>query len=103
MSDLHLTGFADSVYTRAVRICLAEKGVSYEYVEVNPFSEEGQTALAGQHPFGRVPVLRHAGFELYETVAILGYLDEVFEGPKLIPDDAKARARMRQVMSITDA
>lgn len=103
MSDLHLTGFVDSVYTRAVRMALAEKGLRCEYAEVNPFSEDGQAALAGHHAFGRVPVLRHESFELYETVAILGYLDDAFERSTLIPADAEARARMRQVMSISDA
>lgn len=103
MSDLHLTGFVDSVYTRALRMALAEKDLSCEYAEVNPFSEDGQAALAGHHAFGRVPVLRHESFELYETVAILGYLDDAFERSTLSPADAEARARMRQVMSIADA
>ena len=103
MSDLHLIGFADSVYTRAVRMALAEKDQPYTYAEVNPFAEEGQTALAGHHAFGRVPVLRRGSFELYETVAILGYLDDAFEEARLLPQNAEARARMRQVMSIVDA
>ncbi len=103
MSDLHLTGFVDSVYTRAVRMALAEKELRCEYSEVNPFSEEGQVALAGHHAFGRVPVLRHGSFELYETAAILGYLDDAFAGAVLCPSDAQARARMRQVISITDS
>jgi len=103
VSDLHLIGFADSVYTRAVCMALAEKDLPYSYAEVNPFAEEGQAALAGHHAFGRVPVLRRGSFELYETVAILGYLDDVFEEARLLPQNAEARARMRQVMSIVDA
>ena len=103
MTALTLTGFADSVYTRAVRMALAETGLSYAYVEVNPFTPEGQAALAGQHPFGRVPVLRHGEFSLYETVAILGYLDDAFDGPNLLPEGAAARAQVLQVESIVDA
>jgi glutathione S-transferase len=103
VSDLHLTGFGDSVYTRAVRLALVEKDLAYDFTDVNPFSEDGQAALAGHHAFGRVPVLRHAALEVYETVAILGYLDDAFDGPRLTPLGAEARARMRQVMSIADA
>ena len=103
MTALTLTGFADSVYTRAVRMALAEKGQDHAYVEVNPFTPEGQTALAGQHPFGRVPVLRHGEVSVYETVAILGYLDDAFEGPSLFPEGAEARAQVLQVESIADA
>ena len=103
MIGLHLTGFSDSVYTRAVRMALAEKGLAYEFSDVNPFDENVQAALAGHHPFTRVPVLRHYAFELYETAAILGYLDDAFDGPSLSPKGAKARARMRQVMGIVNA
>lgn len=103
MIGLHLTGFSDSVYTRAVRMALAEKGLAYDFTDVNPFDEDGQTALAGQHPFTRVPVLQHYAFTLYETAAILGYLDDAFDGSRLCPKGAKVRARMRQVMGIVDA
>ncbi len=34
-----------------------------------------------RHPFGRVPVLEHDGFMLYETQAILRYLDRVLPQP----------------------
>lgn len=103
MTALTLTGFADSVYTRAVRMALAEKGLDHAYAEVNPFTPEGQAALAGHHPFGRVPVLRHGEVSLYETVAILSYLDDAFEGPSLFPEGAAARAQALQVESIVDA
>ncbi|MBO6602921.1 glutathione S-transferase family protein [Rhodophyticola sp.] len=103
MTGLTLIGFQDSVYTRAVRLALSEKALAYAYDEVNPFTEDGQARLAGDHPFGRVPVLRHEAFDLYETQAILGYLDDAFDAPQLFPEDARARARVRQVMGITDS
>lgn len=103
MTALTLTGFADSVYTRAVRMALAETGMDHAYVEVNPFAPGGRAALAGRHPFGRVPVLQHGDFSLYETVAILGYLDDAFEGPSLFPEGAAARAQILQIESTVDA
>jgi glutathione S-transferase len=55
-----------------------------------------------RHPFGRVPVLEHDGFMLYETQAIVRYLDRVLPGAALTPTDAKAAARMDQVMNVCD-
>jgi len=49
-----------------------------------------------------VPVLEHDGFVLYETQAILRYLDRVLPNPALTPADPKAAARMDQVMNIND-
>ena len=56
-----------------------------------------------RHPFGRVPVIDHDGFRLYETTAITRYIDELFPGEKLQPTDVKSRARMNQVIGIVDA
>jgi glutathione S-transferase len=103
MTGLRLTGFGHSVYTRAVRMALFEKGLDHDYDEVMPFSEEGQAALAGLHPFGRVPVMRHDDFEVYETAAILVYLDAAFGSPTLYPDAPRLRARVTQVQGIVDS
>ena len=92
-----------SVYTRIARIALGLKGVAYGTVEVNPFEEAGRAGLLAQNPFGRVPVLRHGGFTLYETAAITGYVDRVFDGPPLMPEGARAAARVAQVMAVVDA
>jgi glutathione S-transferase len=55
-----------------------------------------------RHPFARVPVLEHDGFVLYETQAILRYLDRVLPEPALTPSNAAAAARMDQVMNVCD-
>ena len=102
MTDrLILIGYGYSVYTRAVRMALLAKDVLYEYREVDPF-DPGQVGTI-PHPFGRVPVLEHGSFRLYETQAILDYVDRLWPDPSLTPDGPQAAARMRQVMSMTDA
>lgn len=98
-----LTGYGFSVYTRAVHMALTAKGVSYEPNECNPFDTADAERLKELHPFGRVPTLQHGSFRLWETQAMLDYVDAAFDGPELTPDNAKARARMRQVMGIVDA
>jgi glutathione S-transferase len=49
-----------------------------------------------------MPVLEHDNFTVYETQAILRYLDRVLAEPRLTPADPKAAARMDQVMNIND-
>ena len=44
--------------------------------------------------------MRHGDFELCETKAIATYLDRNFDGPKLIPDDARAAAQTEKWVSI---
>lgn len=102
-SPLTLYGMTGSVYTRVAEIVLVEKGLSYQHQEVDPFETPIPAEYAALHPFGRVPVLKHGEFALYETQAITTYLDTAFPGAALIPSDDKARARMIQVMSIVDA
>ena len=104
MADPTLYGAAYSVYVRAARMALAEKGVGYRLVEVDVFAAGGPPAehLARQ-PFGKIPAFEHDGFRLYETGAITRYLDEAFPGPRLQPTDPRHRARCSQILSIVDS
>lgn len=101
--SLVLHGYHYSVYNRIVRLTLAEKGVAYERVEVNPFAPDVPAAYRSLHPFGRVPTLVHDGFALYETGAIIRYIDRAFPGPALQPAEPKALARMDQIIAIVDS
>lgn len=99
-----LYGAAYSVYVRAVRLALAEKGVAYRLVPVDVFAPGGPPPehLARQ-PFGRIPAFEHDGFALYEAGAITRYVDEAFRGPALQPQSPQPRARMNQVIGILNA
>ena len=103
MSDVTLTGYHLSVYTWAARMALAAKGVRFGTREIDPFEPENREAMRKLHPFGKVPVLEHDGFRVYETQAIMDYVDGAFDGPALTPVTPKHRARMRQVMGIVDS
>ena len=103
MSRPIVFGAAYSVYVRTVRLVLAEKNVPYDLVEIDVFGEGGPPAdYVMRHPFGRIPAFEHDGFQLYETDAIVRYIDETFDGPSLIPDTSRGRARMTQAMRILD-
>ncbi len=93
-----------SVYVRYVRLTLAEKGVPYELVPVDIFAEGGPSPeYLKRHPLGKIPAFDHDGFELYETLAITRYVDEAFDGLRLIPEDIKQRARMNQITALVDS
>jgi glutathione S-transferase len=93
-----------SVYVRAVRLALEEKGVKYELVPVDIFAIDGAPVEhLTRHPFGKIPAFEHDGFRLYEAGAITRYVDEVFPGPRLQPDDPRCRARMNQIISVLDS
>ncbi len=96
-----LHGYRFSVYNRVALMALHRKQVTYERIEVNPFAKlpAGYLAL---HPFGRVPVLSHGAFAAYETNAITRYIDSVFPGEPLRPENPKKLARMNQVIAVVD-
>jgi glutathione S-transferase len=90
-----------SPFGRAVLATLEEKGAAYRLAPVAPGTFRSPEHLA-RHPFGRVPVLEHDGFRLYETQAILRYLDRILPEPRLTPPDPRTAARMDQVMNVND-
>jgi glutathione S-transferase len=101
MSEFIVHTIPGSPFARAVLATLEEKGARYRLAPLAPGSHKSPQHLA-RHPFGRVPVLEHDGFMLYETQAILRYLDRVLPEPALTPTDARRAARMDQVMNIND-
>ncbi len=101
MSKLRLFGWRRSTFTRSVLLALKEKGLDFDFISIDPFDKEGLPESYKQmQPFGKVPVLEDGTFQLYETTAILRYLDEAFEGPALQPAGARERARMHQMLSM---
>lgn len=87
---LEIIGFPRSNFVRAVRMAAEEKGVPYELVAEMPHSD----AVKAINPTGKIPAMRHDGLELSESLAIARYIDSAFDGPKLIPADPKAAAKV---------
>jgi glutathione S-transferase len=86
MAALKIHGLSPSTFTRTVRLGCHEKGIAYEMVDAMP------STIGPLNPFGKIPAITHKGMTLYESIAILRYLERVFPGPKLWPDDAVAAA-----------
>jgi glutathione S-transferase len=101
MSEFTVHSVPGSPFGRSVMAALEEKGAPYRLAPVALGTFQSPEHLA-RHPFGRVPVLEHDGFYLYETQAILRYLDRVLPAPALTPVDPRRAARMDQVMNVND-
>jgi glutathione S-transferase len=94
-------GVPGSPYVRAALLTLEEKGAEYEFAAMALGTLKQQPHLS-RHPFGRIPAFEHDGWMLYETQAIMRYVDAVVPGPRLQPAEPRAAARMNQLIGITD-
>src|SRR5579863_9779272 len=92
-----------STYVRTARMAFEEKPAQYELVDVSVV--RGETKLPehlARNPFGTVPAFEHDGMKIYETSPIIRYVDQVWSGASLTPNDPRDRARMNQIVSIID-
>ncbi len=94
-----ITGALLSPYVRAVCCAFEEKGAPYELEAITGIEQLKTPEHRALHPFGKIPVMRHGGFVLYESGAICRYLDAAFDGPALQPAGLRERALMDQWMS----
>src|SRR3984957_12086258 len=101
MNEFVIHSVPGSPYGRAGMIALGEKGSPYRVTPVRRGTPRSPARLSF-HPFGRGPYLTHGDFTLYETAAILRYVDRVLPEPELTPANPQAAARMDQLMNIND-
>ena len=100
-SSMIVHGVPGSPYVRAALLTLEEKDAEYEFAAISLGTLKQQPHLS-RHPFGRIPAFEHDGWMLYETQAIIRYVDAVVPGPRLQPEEPRAAARMNQLIGITD-
>jgi glutathione S-transferase len=101
MASVVIYGFPGSTYVQIVRLVLTHKAVEFEFRDLE--TEMNTSAHRALHPFEYVPVLRHGDFVLYETSAIVGYIDEAFPDPRLTPESVQRRAKMNQWISAVNS
>ena len=95
MTDLKLYHNLASASSQKVRLALAEKNLDFQSVEISLAGEQHAPSYRAVNPSGVVPTLAHKGDHMFETAAILEYLDEVFPSPRLSPSNPVLRQRMR--------
>lgn len=103
---MKLYGFWRSLATYRVRVALALKGVQAEEISIDilngkQFTEEYRAL----NPQSVVPalVVDEDGPPLFQSLAILEYLEETVPQPPLLPVDARGRARVRGLALIAAA
>lgn len=93
MADIKIYGVPPSTFTRTVRLACHEKGIDYELVPAFP------GRMGALNPFEKIPAIAHGDLTLYESTAILRYLDRTFPGPRLWPQDSREAAMCDQWVS----
>lgn len=93
-SIMTLYSSAHDHYSHRVRIVLAEKGVSFDLIDVN-LSPKAMEELMEVNPYGTVPTLVDRDLVLYQSEIIMEYLDERFPHPPLLPVYPVAKGRSR--------
>jgi glutathione S-transferase len=93
-----IIGSIRSTYTRAVCMVCEEKGIEYVITERPLHAPE----ILAIHPFGKMPVLRHGDFELFESKAIASYLDRSYPAPWVFPSDPRPAALTEQWVSLVN-
>jgi glutathione S-transferase len=92
-----------STYSRRVRIALIEKGIRAELVELDMAKGAHRAPeYLALNPYGRVPTIEDGGFVLYESTAILEYLEATHPSPPLLPAEARGRALAAVHMKLCD-
>ncbi len=98
---IKIFGHPMSTCTRRVLTALAEKQAKYDLGVIDFAKGEHKHAenLARQ-PFGKIPSLTDGDFTLFESRAMIRYIDETVAGHPLTPKDPKGRALMEQWISV---
>ena len=92
---LKLHGFSVSNYYNMVKLALLEKGLPFEEVLFVPNQTPQALAIS---PRGKVPVLETEHGFLSETTVILDYIEQTQGGKPLLPADAFAQAKVRELI-----
>lgn len=101
---MKLYHFPASTFARRVRVALLEKNIPCELIEVNlPAGEHKEDPYASLNPYTKVPMLMDDDFVLYESAAILMYLEATHPAPPLVPNDARGRALVDMHVRLSDA
>ncbi len=92
-----------SPYAWKVWLALEHKGIPYEFRLLSFDAGDTKTAqFLALNPRGRVPTIVDDGYSLWESSAIVEYLEERHPEKPLLPGDAKMRAAARRIAAEAD-
>ena len=92
-----------STFARRVRVALLEKDMTAELIELDMANKaQFRPEYLALNPYSRVPTLEDNGFVLYESTAILEYLEATHPQPPLLPSEPQPRALVAMHMKLCD-
>ena len=92
-----------SIYGRKVLAVLEEKGLDYEIEKMNFTSQDHlKPEYLKLNPNGEIPTLVDEDTVVYESTAIIEYLNDEYPEPPLMPEESAARAQVRMVEDFCD-
>jgi len=103
---MKLYGFWRSLATYRVKVALALKGLAVDEVSIDLLKgKQHEKDYVAVNPQAVVPalVLDEGGAPLFQSLAILEYLEETQPRPPLLPKDPRGRARVRGLALIAAA
>ncbi|HDG1686177.1 glutathione S-transferase [Kluyvera cryocrescens] len=98
---MKLVGSYTSPFVRKISILLLEKGMAFEFVNEQPYSEEN--GVAQFNPLGKVPALvTDDGENWFDSPIIAQYIELLGIDPEMVPHDPLAALKVRQLESLAD-
>lgn len=96
-----LYGYFRSSTSYRTRIAMNLKGLDYDYIAVNLAQDEQlKNEFLALNPQGLVPVLQADDLLLFQSPAILEWLEEVYPKNPLLPKDAAGRMQVRALSAM---
>ncbi len=90
-----------SINARRVWVTLLEKNIEFESIILKLNGDQFQPDFLELNPFHHIPVLVDQDFKVFESLAILDYLDAKYPNPSFMPTEAEDIAKVRMIELVT--
>lgn len=98
---MKLIGSYTSPFVRKISILLLEKGMTFEFVNEQPYNAEN--GVAQYNPLGKVPALvTDEGEYWFDSPIIAEYIELLGVAPAMLPADPKAALAVKQIEALAD-
>jgi maleylacetoacetate isomerase len=102
--SIQVYGFWRSIASFRVRVALRLKGLAFEEIPIDILSgEQFKPAYEAVNAERVVPTFVHDGHSVFQSLAIIEYLEDIQPKPRLIPQDPEERAYARSLALVTIA
>lgn len=102
--NIRLYGFWRSLASFRVRVALKLKGLPFQEIPIDILSgEQFKPDYDAVNAERVVPTLAHGEHRVFQSLAIIEYLDDISAEPKLLPSDPADRAYARSLALVTVA